>query len=151
MQNKNTPQVSNGDLGFIRGVDKSNEAAVDVDFGEDRKLKYRAEDISKLELAYATTIHKAMGSEYDIVLMPLLKSHTIMLSRNLLYTGITRAKKRVILVGQKPALFMAIHCNDITKRNTLLGERICLYYKAMAKSAGIPLPLVLEEKLKKAG
>ena len=83
--------------------------------------------------------------------MPLLKSHTIMLSRNLLYTGVTRAKKRVILVGQKAALFMAIHCNDITKRNTLLGERICLYYKAMAKSAGIPLPLVLEEKLKKAG
>ena len=151
MQNKNTAQVSNGDLGFIRGVDKSTEAGVDVDFGEERKLKYKAEDMTKLELAYATTIHKAMGSEYEIVLMPMVKSHNIMLSRNLLYTGITRAKKRVILVGQKPALFMAIHRNDITKRNTLLGERICLYYKAMAKSAGIPLPLVLEEKLKKAG
>ena len=150
MQNKNTEKVSNGDLGFIRGVDNGPEKCIEVDFGEDRKLKYRAEDMSKLELAYATTIHKAMGSEYKIVLMPLLKSHNIMLSRNLLYTGITRAKKRVILVGQKPALFMAIHRNDIIKRNTLLGERICLYYKAMAKSAGIPLPVVLEEKLKKA-
>ena len=92
-----------------------------------------------------------MGSEYGIVLMPMLKSHNIMLSRNLLYTGVTRAKKRVILVGQKAALFMAIHCNDVTKRNTLLGERILLYYKAMAKSAGISVPMVLEEKLKKAG
>lgn len=151
MQNKNTAQVSNGDLGFVRGVDSGNEVVLNVDFGEGRKMKYKAEDITKLELAYATTIHKAMGSEYDIVLMPMLKSHTIMLSRNLLYTGVTRAKKRVILVGQKAALFMAIHCNDITKRNTLLGERICLYYKAMAKSAGIPMPLALEEKLKKAG
>lgn len=151
MQNKNTPQVSNGDLGFIRGIDSTGELSVDVDFGEDRKLKYRAEDMSKLELAYATTIHKAMGSEYEIVLIPMLKSHTIMLSRNLLYTGITRAKKRVILVGQKAALFMAIHCNNVTKRNTLLGERICLCYKALAKSAGIPVPVALEEKLKKAG
>ena len=151
MQNKNTPQVSNGDLGFIRGIDSGSEPGINVDFGEDRKMKYRPEDMNKLELAYATTIHKAMGSEYDIVLMPMLKSHIIMLSRNLLYTGITRAKKRVILVGQKPALFMAIHCNDITKRNTMLGERICLYYRAMAKSAGITLPLALEEKLKKAG
>ena len=92
-----------------------------------------------------------MGSEYDVVIIPVVKAHMIMLCRNLLYTAITRAKKKVILVGQKAALFMAIHCNDITKRNTLLGERICLYYRAMAKSAGIPVPAVLEEKLKKAG
>lgn len=151
MQNKNTEKVSNGDLGFVRSVDNTGSVSVGVDFGEDRKLSYGAEDITKLELAYATTIHKAMGSEYDVVIMPMVKSHAIMLCRNLLYTGVTRAKKRVILVGQKAALYMAIHCNDITKRNTLLGERICLYYKAMAKSAGIPLPVCLEEKLKKAG
>jgi len=78
-----------------------------------------------LDLAYATTIHKAMGSEYDTVIMPLLKAHTVMLYRNLLYTGITRAKKRVVLIGQKQVLFMAIHRNEIGKRNTLLGERIC--------------------------
>ena len=74
----------------------------------------------------------------------------IMLNMNLLYTAVTRAKKKVILVGQKPALFMAIHCNDITKRNTLLGERTCLYYQAYAKEAGIALPLTLQEKLQKA-
>ena len=74
----------------------------------------------------------------------------IMLNRNLLYTAVTRAKKKVILVGDKAALFMAIHCNDITKRNTMLGERACLYYQAHAKEAGIALPIALQEKLKKA-
>ena len=151
MQNKNTANVSNGDLGFIRSVSTSDPVCAEVDFGEGRKFRYNAEDLSKLELSYATTIHKAMGSEYDVVIIPVLKAHMIMLCRNLLYTAITRAKKKVILVGQKAALFMAIHCNDITKRNTLLGERICLYYRAMAKSAGIPVPAALDEKLKKAG
>lgn len=150
MQNKNTEKVSNGDLGFIRAVHNGSEVSVDVDFGEERKYKYKPEDMSKLELAYSMTIHKSMGSEFDVILIPLLKTQMVMLNRNLLYTAVTRAKKKVILVGQKPALFMAIHCNDITKRNTLLGERICLYYQAYAKEAGIALPTVLEEKLKKA-
>ncbi len=150
MQNKNTELVSNGDLGFIRKVSITGTVGAEVDFGEGRKYLYSPEQLSKLELAYATTIHKSQGSEYETVLIPMLKAHSIMLSRNLLYTAITRAKKRVILVGQKAALFMAIHCNDTVKRNTLLGERICLYFKAMAKSAGIPIPIALEEKLKKA-
>lgn len=151
MQNKNTPNVSNGDLGFIRSVSTSDPVSAEVDFGDGREYRYNAEDLGRLELAYATTIHKAMGSEYDVVIIPLLKAHSIMLSRNLFYTAITRAKKRVILVGQKAALFMAIHCNDVTRRNTLLGERICLYYRAMAKGAGLPVPVMPEEKLKKAG
>ena len=99
---------------------------------------------------YATTIHKAMGSEYETVIMPLLKAHTVMLYRNLLYTGITRAKKRVVLIGQKQVLFMAIHRNEIVKRNTLLGARIGMYYKAYAKRAGITVPAAPEE-LKYAG
>lgn len=151
MQNKKTPNVSNGDLGFIRSVSTSDPVSAEVDFGDGRKFTYKAEDLSRLELAYATTIHKAMGSEYDVVIIPMLKAHSIMLSRNLFYTAITRAKKRVILVGQKAALFMAIHCNDVTRRNTLLGERICLYYRAMAKDTGLSVPIALEEKLKIAG
>ena len=111
---------------------------------------YGIEDMVNLDLAYATTIHKAMGSEYDTVIMPLLKAHTVMLYRNLLYTGITRAKKRVVLIGQKQVLFMAIHRNEIGKRNTLLGERIHLYYK-YARRAGIPVPADLEKELKHAG
>ena len=73
-----------------------------------------------------------------------------MLYRNLLYTGITRAKKKVVLVGEKSVLFMAIHKNEIGKRNTHLGERIGLYYKAFARGAGIPVSAEVEEKLKKA-
>ena len=152
MQTKNTDKVSNGDLGFIRYVEDTPEGKrIGLDFGEDRSLEYGTEDLVNLDLAYATTIHKAMGSEYDIVLMPVLKAHYIMLYRNLLYTGITRAKKRVVLAGEKSVLFMAIHKNEISRRNTLLGERICLYYKAYARSAGIAVPGFLEEKLKAAG
>ena len=152
MQTKNTGKVSNGDLGFIRYVEDTPDGKrISLDFGENRSLEYSTEDLVNLDLAYATTIHKAMGSEYDIVLMPVLKAHYIMLYRNLLYTGITRAKKRVVLAGEKSVLFMAIHKNEISKRNTLLGERIRLYYKAYAKSAGIAVPKFLEEKLKAAG
>lgn len=75
-----------------------------------------------------------------------------MLYRNLLYTAVTRAKTKVILVGQKSALLTAIHRNGNNKRNTLLGHRIRLYYRAFAKSAGIPIPADLEElELKNAG
>ena len=152
MQTKNTDKVSNGDLGFIRYVEDTPEGKrIGLDFGEDRSLEYSTEDLVNLDLAYATTIHKAMGSEYDIVLMPVLKAHYVMLYRNLLYTGITRARKRVVLAGEKSVLFMAIHKNEISKRNTLLGERIRLYYKAYAKSVGIAVPEFLEEKLKAAG
>lgn len=151
MQTKNTERVSNGDLGFIRYIKETEgEKKVGVDFGAERKLEYGLGDMIHLDLAYATTIHKAMGSEYEVVLMPVIKEHLILLYRNLLYTGITRAKKKVILVGQKGILFLDIHRNEISKRNTLLGSRICLYYKAFAKSAGIPIPVYLEERLKTA-
>ena len=152
MQTRNTDKVSNGDLGFIRYIEDTPEGKrIGLDFGENRSLEYSMEDLVNLDLAYATTIHKAMGSEYDIVLMPILKAHYIMLYRNLLYTGITRAKKKVVLAGEKSVLFMAIHKNEISRRNTLLGERICLYYKAYARSAGLAMPAFLEEKLKAAG
>lgn len=152
MQTKNTDKVSNGDLGFIRYIEDTPDGKrIGLEFGKDRNLEYGTEDLVNLDLAYATTIHKAMGSEYDIVLMPVLKAHYIMLYRNLLYTGITRARKRVVLAGEKSVLFMAIHKNEISKRNTLLGERIRLYYRAYAKSAGTAVPEFPEEKLKAAG
>lgn len=152
MQTKNTEKVSNGDLGFIRYIKETEKGKrIGLDFGENRQMEYGVEDLANLSLAYATTIHKAMGSEYDIVLMPLLKAHYVMLCRNLLYTGITRAKKRVVLVGQKQVLHMGIHRNEISKRNTLLGERIRLYYKAFARSAGLPVPVFPEEQMKAAG
>ena len=120
MQTKNTEKVSNGDLGFIRYIKDTDQGKkIGMDFGAGRTLEYGVDDLSNVDLAYATTIHKAMGSEYEIVIMPLLKAHTIMMYRNLLYTGITRAKKRVVLIGQKQVLFMAIHRNEIGKRNRI--------------------------------
>lgn len=152
MQTKNTEHVSNGDLGFIRSIeDTPNGRKVSVEFGEGRKFEYGLEELNHLELAYATTVHKAMGSEADIILMPILGAHRIMLYRNLLYTGVTRAKKKVILIGEKTALFMAIRKSNNSKRNTLLGQRIRLYYRAFARRNGIPLPAELEEELKNAG
>ena len=121
-----------------------------MDFGPNRQFEYSLEEMANIDLAYATTIHKAMGSEYDIVLMPLVKAHSILLYRNLLYTGITRAKKKIILFGQKSVLFMAIHKTEASKRNSHLGDRIRRYYKALAKIAGIIIPMEIEEKLKKA-
>lgn len=151
IQMKNVSKVSNGDLGFIRYIkDTEDGKRIGMDFGPKRQFEYSTEDMANVDLAYATTIHKAMGSEYDIVLMPVVSAHSNMLNRNLLYTGITRAKKRVVLFGQKSILFMAIHKSDANKRNSHLGDRICLYYKAFAKSAGIEIPEMVEEKLKKA-
>ena len=75
-------------------------------------------------LAYASTIHKAQGSEYPVVIIPLLRSHYIMLQRNLLYTAVTRAKKTVILIGDPDAVNIAIRNVDAHKRNTQLGEKL---------------------------
>ena len=102
-----------------------------------------------IEHAYATTIHKSQGSEYGVVIIPVIRAHAIMLKRNLIYTAITRAKRRVLLVGQKKALFMAIHKTNKGKRNTLLGERMSLYYKALTHSDP-PTSQAGVEQLKKA-
>lgn len=131
MQTRNTKRASNGDLGFIRAIQETPDGKlIQVDFGEGRNEKYSMEDLADLDLAYATTVHKAMGSECLVILMPLIRAHTIMLYRNLLYTGITRAKQKVVLVGQKSVLFMAISRSNISKRNTQLGERIKNYCRA---------------------
>lgn len=152
MQTKNTDKVSNGDLGFICYIRDTPEGRrIGMDFGENRKMEYGMEDMVNLDLAYAATIHKAMGSEYEIVLMPLVKAHLIMMYRNLLYTGITRAKRKVILVGEKSVLFAAIHRNEISRRNTRLGERICMYHKAFSKKVDVPVSVLPENRLKNAG
>ncbi len=134
MQTKNGASASNGDIGFIREIqhDDTGELKVTIAFAEDRIAKYNLEQMAHIELAYATTIHKAMGSEYDTVILPIMKSHAIMLKRNLIYTAITRAKEKVIMVGQKGMLIMAIHKNDAGRRKTMLGERIKKYLNALA-------------------
>ena len=91
---------------------------------DDRRVKYDVSELDELVLAYATTIHKAQGSEYPIVVMPVLMSHFVMLQRNLIYTGVTRAKKIMVIVGTRKALGYAIRNLTVTKRNTMLKERL---------------------------
>ena len=123
--------VFNGDIGTIRKISGTN---VVIEF-DGRYMDCPQVLLDDLELSYAITIHKSMGSEYDTVIIPLLAAHNVLLTRNLLYTAITRAKRRVLLVGEKRALYMAIHRSRKGKRNTMLGERIALYYKAVTRKA----------------
>ena len=97
---------------------------------DERYADYPLDGLSELTLSYASTIHKAQGSEYDTVIIPLLMAHRILLTRNLLYTAVTRAKRRVLLVGQMKALYTAIHTSRKGKRKTLLAERMRLYHQS---------------------
>ena len=122
IRNDYDKEVFNGDIGFITKVDLE-ERELTVNF-DGREVIYDAMQLDELTLAYATTIHKAQGSEYPIVVMPFTMSHYAMLQRNLLYTGVTRAKKVFVLIGEKKALSYAIR-NEITgARNTKLALRL---------------------------
>jgi exodeoxyribonuclease V alpha subunit len=124
MQIKNNydKEVFNGDIGIIVSVN-TDDRTLKVNF-DNRMVDYDVTELDELVHAYATTIHKAQGSEYPIVVMPILMNHYVMLQRNLLYTGITRAKKILVLVGTKKALSYAVQNVTVTKRNTLLKERL---------------------------
>ena len=124
MQQRNNydKDVFNGDLGYIREVD-TEERTLKVDF-DGKWVEYDITELDELTLAYATTIHKAQGSEYPIVVMPVLMTHFVMLQRNLIYTGITRAKKICVLIGAMKALAYAVRNVSVLKRNTSLRERL---------------------------
>lgn len=124
MQQRNNydKDVFNGDLGYIREVD-TEERTLKVDF-DGKWVEYDVTELDELTLAYATTIHKAQGSEYPIVVMPVLMTHFVMLQRNLIYTGITRAKKICVLIGAMKALAYAVRDMSVLKRNTSLRERL---------------------------
>ncbi len=114
--------VYNGDIGRIIGFDPINKI-LQVQF-PGKLVVYDAADLNELVLAYATTIHKAQGSEYPVVVIPLHTQHYIMLQRNLLYTGITRAKEQVVIVGSEKALDICIRNNRVMWRNSYLAERL---------------------------
>lgn len=122
LRNNYDKDVYNGDLGYVRSVDLE-ERTLTVDF-DGQLVEYETSELDELTLAYATTIHKSQGSEYPIVVMPVLMTHYVMLQRNLIYTGITRAKKICVLVGQTKALAYAIQNMKVLKRNTRLKERL---------------------------
>ena len=122
IRNDYDKEVFNGDIGTVTRVDME-ERELTVDF-DGRNVVYDVAELDELVLAYAVTIHKAQGSEYPIVVMPFTMSHFVMLQRNLLYTGVTRAKKILVLIGEKKAVYYAIKNEKTTERNTKLAERL---------------------------
>ncbi|MBD1863341.1 MULTISPECIES: ATP-dependent RecD-like DNA helicase [Trichocoleus] len=115
-------EVFNGDLGVIAAIDPE-EQEVTVRFG-DRLVNYDRADLNEITLAWAVTIHKAQGSEYPVVILPLYLQHYMMLSRNLLYTGLTRAKQLAFLVGPKKAIAIAVNQVKDQQRYTALARRL---------------------------
>ena len=128
IQTRNNEDVSNGEVGIISRIytDDDGERLVDITLLDGREVTYNDELMENV--SYCITVHKSQGGEFSTVIIPLLKEHYVMLRKNLLYTAISRAKKKVILIGQRQAVYMAIHKNDVDKRNTVLADRITVYF-----------------------
>ncbi|HOP85633.1 MAG TPA: ATP-dependent RecD-like DNA helicase [Syntrophorhabdaceae bacterium] len=122
LRNNYDKDVFNGDIGKIISIDKELQE-VKVNF-DDKLVTYDFSELDEITLAYAISVHKSQGSEYPVVIIPVLTHHYIMLQRNLLYTAITRGKKLVFLVGTKRAIAMAVKNNKPLKRYTMLKERL---------------------------
>lgn len=122
IRNNYDKNVFNGDIGIIEKVNMEDRTLC-IRF-DGSLVEYEASELDEVTLAYATTIHKSQGSEYPIVVIPVLMTHFVMLQRNLIYTGITRAKKICVLIGQPKALAYAIRNLTVNKRNTKLKERL---------------------------
>ena len=121
-------EVYNGERGILSRINSSNRK-LEI-FIDGRTIEYSFRDAyAALALDYSRTIHKAQGSEYDFVIMPYVNYFSIQLQRNLLYTAITRAKKKVFILGHQKALFRSIQNNNVSKRNTILSSRILTYLK----------------------
>ncbi|MCI8756807.1 MAG: AAA family ATPase [Oscillospiraceae bacterium] len=132
IQNKNAGGVYNGEIGVVTEVEPDK---IHIRFaGYEKDLVYDDEKIGLLDLAYALTVHKSQGSEYSIVIVPVLKEHTFMLTRNLIYTAITRGKSKVFLVGNRWALERAIKKEDTSKRHTHLALRIQSSYNRLLEA-----------------
>ncbi len=122
IRNNYEKEVFNGDIGVVLSVSREDQELT-VEF-DGRQVTYDVSELDELVLAYATTIHKSQGSEYPMVVMPILMTHYVMLQRNLVYTGITRAKKLLVLVGTRKALSTAVRTMTVSRRNTLLSHRL---------------------------
>jgi exodeoxyribonuclease V alpha subunit len=115
-------EVFNGDIGVILSID-GEEGLLQIQF-DDRTVDYDFNELDEIALAYATSIHKAQGSEYPVVVIPLAMQHFMLLERNLLYTGVTRGKQLVVIIAQPKALAMAIKNQRSQRRITHLISRL---------------------------
>jgi exodeoxyribonuclease V alpha subunit len=122
IRNNYDKEVFNGDIGRIGRIDRE-EQEIMVNY-DGRAVAYEYSELDEIVLAYAVSVHKSQGSEYPVVVMPILTQHYMLLQRNLLYTGITRGKKLVVLVGTRKAVSIAIRNDKPRKRYTLLRERL---------------------------
>ncbi len=111
--------VFNGDIGFVRRIDRAN-GILEVQFDDNRLATYNEQQLTDLQLAYAITIHKSQGSEFEVVVVPLVSGPPTIINKNLLYTAITRAKRAVVLVGSKKILALMVHNNYVAARTTNL-------------------------------
>lgn len=116
--------IFNGDIGIIKTIDEYAHEVV-IEFDEHRSVRYAYAQLDEVELAYAVTIHKSQGSEYPAVIMPLLTGPRMLMNRNLLYTGVTRAKNCVTILGSRQMVQEMIANNYQNRRYTGLAERIC--------------------------
>ena len=124
VENNYDRETFNGDLGFISAID-DEEAEVTVDF-DGRAVQYPYGELDEVTLAYATTIHKSQGSEYPAVVIPVVTQHYAMLQRNLLYTGLTRGKRLVVLIGQRKAVGIAVRGVQGRRRWSKLNELMAM-------------------------
>lgn len=122
IRNDYDKMVFNGDMGRLLHLDKEEQVAI-LDF-DGQRVEYEFYQLDQVVHSYAVSVHKSQGSEYPVVVIPLLTQHYMMLQRNLLYTGITRARRLVVLVGTKQAIAMAVRNDKIMARNTALAERL---------------------------
>ena len=118
LENMPDDNVFNGDIGFIEKINKSE---ITVNF-DGNKVKYTPKEYKNIKHGYAISIHKAQGSEFEIVLMPITNAYKMMLYRKIIYTGITRAKKSLMLIGNPKAFYQGVYNNGTKKRNTLLKD-----------------------------
>ncbi len=122
LENNYDKEVYNGDIGWIISINEEERELIICFDGKD--VKYDFSEMNELSLAYAVSVHKSQGSEYPVVIIPVMTQHFILLQRNLIYTGITRGKKMVILIGTKKALAISIKNNKPLLRYTRLRERL---------------------------
>ena len=122
LKNDYNKEVFNGDLGKVREIELTDKEVI-IDF-DGREVVYDYADLNELTLAWASSIHKSQGSEYPVVILPLYLQHYVMLSRNLFYTGLTRAKKLALIVGSSKAIAIAVKQVKQQERYTRLKERL---------------------------
>lgn len=123
LSNMPEENIFNGDIGYIASIKNGEHKEVQIDF-DGNVVKFTPSNFNKFKHAYAISIHKSQGSEFDTVIMPIVKSYNKMLYRKLIYTGVTRAKKKLVLIGEIDALDMAVQNNLSDERRTSLKEML---------------------------